>query len=261
MKSTHAAVLNMLVRVQRFLNLNGDTLGTINESGYRAILDEAVTTLGESDVTQAGSKRAVAAQVAKERVLRNALKVNNMRPIATVAAAQLRQVPEFLALKMPPVRTTSRALVASAGAMAEAAATYSATFVDAGLPTNFLTALNSSRDALNSAINSRSTTKSTLTGATASIAAEASRGRQAVKVLDSLVEPLIAGNVALLTQWQTAKRIGGKAQPIANSSIDAAAKGPVIPTAPTASSTPAVQPTITQPQPTATPSASASASA
>lgn len=244
MKSTHAAVLNMLVRVQRFLDSNGDSLGTVNQSGYRAVLDEAVATLSASDVTQTGSKRTVAAQVAKERVLRNALRLNNMRPIAQVAAAQLRQVPEFVELKMPSVQATSRALIAAAGAMGAAAAGYTKTFVDAGLSANFLTTLASASDALSAAINSRTTTKSTLRGATASIAAEATRGRQAVNVLDSLVEPLIAGDVALLTQWQTVKRIGGKGQPIANTTIDAAAKGPVPLPTPTQESTPPAQPTV-----------------
>jgi hypothetical protein len=45
-------------------------------------------------------------------------------------------------------------------------------------------------------------------------------------VLDSLVEPLIQGNLALLGQWTAAKRFGGKASAPTSTSIDAAARGP-----------------------------------
>ncbi len=39
MQSNQAAVLNTLVRVQRFLDANKDALGTINDSGHRAAHD------------------------------------------------------------------------------------------------------------------------------------------------------------------------------------------------------------------------------
>jgi hypothetical protein len=71
-------------------------------------------------------------------VLRNALKLNHLRPVATVAAAHLRQVPDFAALKMPPKNATSRGLIAWAAAMKTAASTYADAFVGAGLPSDFL---------------------------------------------------------------------------------------------------------------------------
>jgi hypothetical protein len=227
MQSDHAAVLNTLTRVQRFLDANGDTLGTINQSGSRQILDDVVTTLSSHAVNQTSSKRTGAAQVAKERVLRNALKLNQMRPIATIAAAQLRQVPEFTALKMPPANSTSRALIAWAGAMSDAALVYDKTFIAAGVPADFITRLHDAANALSDAMANRGATKSAQSGATAGLSAETARGRQAVKVLDSLVEPQLAGNIALLAQWKAAKRIGGKTVPVAGTTIDAAAKGPV----------------------------------
>ena len=69
-------------------------------------------------------------------------------------------------------------------------------------------------------------------GATIGLDAEATRGRQAVKVLDSLVEPLIQGNLALLGQWAAAKRFGGKVSAPTSTSIDAAARGPATSVAP-----------------------------
>lgn len=249
MQSTHTAVLNTLTRVQRFLDTNGPTLGSINQSGYRAILDDVVTTLSAHAVTQTTTKRMSAAVVAKERVLRNALKLNHMRPIVAVAAAQLRQVPEFLALKMPPITSTSRALVAWSGAMSNAASAYTKTFVDAGLPADFLAQLQAASDALNTALTARGATKAAQRGASAGLDAEASRGRQAVKVLDSLVEPLIAGNVSLLSQWKSAKRFAGRTTTVTDTSLDAASTGSASipepsasPVAPATAPTPAAAP-------------------
>ena len=225
MKTTHAAVLSTLTRVQRFLDINDAVLGTINKSAYRTVIDQTITALATHNVNQTTTKRAQSAHTAKQRVLRNALKVNHMRPIATIAAVQLRQVPEFAALKMPVGAGSSLSLIAAAGAMKAAATNYASTFVAAGLAPDFLTQLKSSADALDATLSSKGANVTAHSGATAGLAAEASRGRQAVKVLDTLVEPQLAGNIPLLTQWKTAKRVGGKTHAITSTSVDAAAKG------------------------------------
>ena len=235
MQATNATVLNTLQRVQRFMDSNASALGTVNTSGYRRILDDVVATLSAHAVTQAASKRVGSAETAKQRVLRNALKLNAMRPIAAVAAAQLKQVPEFHSLKMPSANTTSARLVAAAGAMGEAATSYEQAFIDAGLPADFLARLSTASNALNASLTNRGNTAGNQVGATAGIKAETVRGRETVRVLDALVEPQLAGNAVLLVQWNSAKRFGGKSTGISSTTVDAAAKGvagTVIPPAP-----------------------------
>jgi hypothetical protein len=238
MQTAHSTVLNTLMRVQRFMDTSADALGALNESGSRRTLDDVVTSLSSHAVNQAASKRVGSAETAKQRVLRNALKVNHMRPIATVAKAQLKQVPEFLALKMPAANTTSRRLIAAAGAMAVAAKNYAKTFTDAGNPADFLQQLQTAASALDASLTDRGATTSTQSGATAGLKAETARGRDAVKVLDSLIEPQLAGDTVLLVQWKSAKRFGGKSTNVTSASIDAAAKGPSNGTAPKSSPTP-----------------------
>ena len=261
MKSSQATTLNTLTRVQRFLDANGPSLGDINASGYRKILDDVIDKLSAHAANQTTTKRTAAAESAKERVLRNALKLNHMRPIATVAGAQLRQVPDFAALKMPPKNATSRLLIAWTAAMKNAAGEYVSAFVGAGLPADFLDQLRSAADALGNSIANRTSNGAAQRGATVGLDAEATRGRQAVKVLDSLVEPLIHGDLALLGQWTAAKRFGGKASAPTSTSIDAAARGPatsVTPAAPDSESaaepTPAPQPVVTPAAPAPSPS-------
>ncbi len=259
MNASHAATLNTLTRVQRFLDVNGSSLGDINASGYRKILDDVVTKLSAHAADQTTSKRTAAAETAKERVLRNALKLNCMRPIATVAAAQLRQVPDFAALKMPPKNATSRTLITWAAAMKTAAGEYTDAFVGAGLAADFLDQLQSAADALSNSITNRTSTGAAQRGATIGLDAEATRGRQAVKVLDSLIEPLVQGNLALLGQWTAAKRFGGKASAPTSTSIDAAARGPA--TSASSSAGAATSPASASAAPPATEPAPASSSA
>ena len=75
--------------------------------------------------------------------------------------------------------------------MKTAAGEYSDAFVGAGLPAGFLDQLKGAADALGNSLTNRTSNGAAQRGATIGLDAEATRGRQAVKVLDSLVEPLI----------------------------------------------------------------------
>ena len=75
--------------------------------------------------------------------------------------------------------------------MKTAAGEYSDAFVVAGLPADFLDQLQAAADALGKSLTNRTSNGAAQRGATIGLDAEATRGRQAVKVLDSLVEPLI----------------------------------------------------------------------
>ena len=232
MQSSHQSVLNTLVRVQRFLDSHDSLLGSVNQSGYRGVLDEAAAALSEHAAVQTTSKRTSASEAAKERVLRSALKLNHMRPIATVAAAQLSHAPQFVALKMPPTNATSRALIAWASSMSTAASAYTSIFVAAGLPADFDAELLAASNALAETIGNRHLNRTQLTGATAGLDEQSTRGRQAVKVLNSLVEPKLRGSLSLLTAWNTAKRFTGRSTGVPATTVDAAASGPSVVQAP-----------------------------
>ncbi len=226
MESAHVTVLNALVRVQRFLDDKSQIVVKANRSNYRMALDDVVMKLSEHATTQTYARRASRGQAAKERVVRNALKLNHMRPIAAVAASMLRDVPEFKALTMPPQYISSRNLIAWAGAMYKAAAPYEATFTSAGFDSDFLAQMRRAADQLSETIADRGATKTTQAGATAGLSDECARGRKTLRVLDALVEPQLGGDIALLVEWKACKRFGGRRLPIAGASLDAAAGTP-----------------------------------
>jgi len=222
MQTQHSAVLNALQRAQRFMDANAASLGTLNSSGYRRVLDDVVEALSGHAVNQATSKRVGSGETARQRVLRNVLKLNHMRPIAAVAAAQLKLVPEFTALRMPAANSTSRALIAAAGAMGAAATKYAKTFTDAGLSTDFLVKLDQAAVDLNDAIGNRGSTRTLQNAATAGLRSQTAKGRETLKVLDSLIEPQLQGDQVLLVQWKAARRIGGKTPAVPRTTVDAA---------------------------------------
>jgi hypothetical protein len=106
--------------------------------------------------------------------------------------------------------------------MGKAAANYTPTFVAAGLPADFLAKLQAATDALSDSLALRGHTVSAGAGATAGLDAEAARGRKALKVLDSLVVPIIADDDALLAQWRSAKRFRGKTPSLAGTTAETA---------------------------------------
>ena len=227
MQSKQVLVQDTLTRVQRFLDEHADVVGDVNTSEFRAVLNASVDKLAMHAVDQTSSIRGAVAETAQERVLRSKLRLNHMRPIAAVARAKLHEIPELVAVAMPSADTNSRELIACASAMAFVAALNEQTFVAAGLPKDFLARLSAAAGALEDILATRGETRSAQVGATSGLGAEASRGRRAIRVLDALVEPLIAGDISLLAEWKAAKRFAGRTPTIDESSIDAAASGPV----------------------------------
>ena len=225
MQAKHVTVLNTLQRVQRFMDTNTEALGAVNTAGYRRALDDTVTALKDHAVNQSASQRQGQGETAKQRALRSALRENHMRPIATIAAAELRQVPEFVAFGMPSPNLTSQRLIAAAGAMGKAALGYEGIFITGGLAPDFLQQLQAAADAVSQSLTDRGTSTTTQAAATAGLDATTERGRGIVRVLDSLILPQLAGNAALLTQWKTAKRFVGKTKPVPTSTFQAAAIG------------------------------------
>jgi hypothetical protein len=109
--------------------------------------------------------------------------------------------------------------------MGKAAQGYENVFIGGGLPSDFLAQLQAAADAVSQSLTDRGTSTTTRAAATAGLNAATDRGRAVVRVLDSLIQPVLAGNAALLTQWKTAKRFVGRTSRIPATTFQAAAIG------------------------------------
>lgn len=207
MRTIDSTVLTTLMQARSFIDGHRPELGTIESAGYRQKLIDTIDALAQHAVDQAAADRMGDAQLARERALTAALRINHMRPIAAIAAARLRDVPEFTAFQMPPQRIRTTELAIAAEAMAKVARQYTSVFVDAGLAEDFSEQLDAAAESLRQCFVDRQTAGTKRHAATAGLRLEASRGRKVLRVLSSLIEPGLKNDEALLAAWHSARHI------------------------------------------------------
>ena len=193
-------------RVQLFMTEHPAPAGMSYERP-RVVLNEVVTRLSGHSVDQAGGGRLSRAERQREKVLQRSVRAL-LNPISTIAKAELAQSPGIEnALKMPKPGIGTTALIAEARAMREAVSQYSATFVDNGMPANFLEELDAAIEELRSAVIGKARNVGTKAGARAGIAQEVKRGRSAIQKLDAIVRTAFRGQKDVLAKWRVAKRV------------------------------------------------------
>lgn len=212
MKYEQGRVLEALHAVQAFLDKHADVLGAINTSGARKNVDDIAAELQAHAVQQDGGLRKSVGETSKQRELRLALRFA-MRPIAEVAAAKLREAPQFAALRLPSWKRRGMAMVAAAHAMADAAVGHGEIFTAAGLPAGFIDQLRNAAEALSASFGVRRDGQTARMGATRGLRETERRGRLALRVVDSLVVPALGHDEALLAAWRGARRIQRKPGP------------------------------------------------
>jgi len=114
MLDRQGAVLETLLRIQRFLEDFTAMFGAVNQSEARKRLDDTVTQIGSHAVAQVGGHRTSQGETARQQLLRLALRNDHMRPIAVIASQKLREQPEFTKLLLPPVKVLGPMLTAAA---------------------------------------------------------------------------------------------------------------------------------------------------
>lgn len=246
MQFNQEAVLETARQIQRFLDDNTALLDAVNQSTARKRLDETVAQLAAHSVTQVAGRRTAQGETAKQRALREALRSDYMQPIAVIASQQLRQQPEFKALRMPPWNLRGARLASVAQDMANAAEKYTDLFVQEGLPPDFVAQLRAATDRLDQSIGTRGQSRGLQAGATKGLKEQAKQARGLFRVLDSQVRPKLGTNDDLLRQWQLAIHVRR-----ARTGSTTAAGG----TPPAATPSSPATPAAPSPAPTATPAA------
>ncbi len=193
-------------RVRDFLAAN-PVVGTAGELGKQSqVLDEVIEQLAHSGEEQDANVRQSLLETRRQKALRDTLREKHMAPISRIAR-NVYGVPGMEnALFMPKLRADSEALVDAARGMAQAAARDPRIFTDHGLAASFLDNLRSATDAIANAIPNRVDHRRRKTIATKTVAELVKRGRNAVRLLDAIVAPRLAGDPELLASWNTLKR-------------------------------------------------------
>ena len=224
MRHSQGQVFNTGRRIQTFLDANDSLFSGINKSATRAELDTVVTALGNDVGLQATGRTTARGESANQRTLRLALRLNHMRPIASIAKLRLRTVPNFAALTLPPPHLTGKSLVAHATGMGGAAKPYEQVFVDGGLPADFLDRLSAATAAVEASLVTRATARGQQSQATGSLKQLEIRGRRLFRALNDLVVPVLSADVAhsgLLAEWKSVRRVALKPGPIVGAEMAA----------------------------------------
>jgi hypothetical protein len=200
---------DMLRRVQQFLdNDTAAKLGALNASAARKEFDRVVAGMAANERTQATSTLNAKSETAVKSVLRRELVMHHMRPVATIAAAHLGDVPGFTALRLPPKGIRVAVLVEAAMAMADAARAHQAVFVANGLSADFADALVRAAAAVRASIDARAQSIMSRAGAREGLRATASRAYLVLRMLDTQVQSALVDDPKTLAEWKSAKRIG-----------------------------------------------------
>lgn len=140
MKFLQNAVLAALKRVQLFIDAYAAVLAALLDlTAARKCLDAVVASFNDHAYNQDATDRGVKGETAKQYQLRVRLRGERMEPIALIARKNLRSTPEFVALQMPKPTVRGEAFLASATAVADAAAIHKDIFIAHGMPKPFST--------------------------------------------------------------------------------------------------------------------------
>jgi len=233
MKTTQGNVLFSLRNVQGFLQDNAARLAAVIDNVMTKRLNDAIVTLSGHATDQVQTFIDAKSTTQTQEALRTELIQFHMAPINRIAKLELGSTPELSPFLMPRGKPTIEKLKTYADGMSAAAAKYSATFIAAGLPSDFITQLDDVAAAMVQAQSVRARKGAARQGATTSLQAMLTTARRIVHVLDPLVRKVIGKDPGLLTNWKVAKRVprtGSPATPAAPAA-SAAPAAPVIPAA------------------------------
>ena len=215
MRAEQIRKFDMLRRVQQFLDEFAVQLFAASAAAARKALDQLVADMRANEAEQASNTLNAKSQTAAQAVLRVKLVKDHMRPVALIAAAHLRDVPEFKALQVPKVGVKAAVLVQDANAMAEAAKPYQDVFVGNGRPETFVDDLVAAAGAVRASIDARGKSIGAKAAARDGLKATATRAHSVLRFLDAQVKSAAADDPKILAAWNSAKRIGkGKVVPI-----------------------------------------------
>ena len=185
---------------------SGLLLGTVDFTGARRCLDELLTIFTEQSTEQEAGHIGARDGTAERHKLHVKLRKEHMEPIAAIAQLTLWDVPEFVTLQMPKARGASEFL-ASARAMANAAAIHKEAFVNRGLPPTFLDDFESAIATLEEASSDREQNLVRRARATQKLKQAAKQTSVTLRVLDALVRQAVGDNETLMRGWQAARFI------------------------------------------------------
>lgn len=193
-------------RVDEFLAAHTPPDLVASFAPHVAELRQVMTALPVVSQEQDAVRRSARGETQRQKALRQELWKIHMLPLARLAreAFGVPGLPE--ALRMPKLSADNDRLLAVARGMADAAEVQKAVFVREGLKDDFVVQLRAAAMRLSDSLLVRVASVRRRVKATAAVEAQVSRGRRAVRKINAILSPRLAGNAELIAAWENAKR-------------------------------------------------------
>jgi hypothetical protein len=213
MEARQQKVLARFGQVMTFLSANTSRIDQTTIANQRQVLASAIVQINgfAQDQIRKGTETVLAQSLSSARV---SLRDTYMRQLVTVGqhtlTGQHEGDPDVANAKqiftLPGTRTNPLTLIAAAQAMLQIATSYAAVFTLNGVN---LDAVAAAIHALQTAVKAAGSALRVSRGATQGIVAQIKVGHGAVSLLDVVIRPQLAGDAAVLAQWNSVKRAAG----------------------------------------------------
>ena len=229
MQVKHTQVLQWARRVRDFLVDYDVKSGVAELSVVRAELDGALGRLTANAAAQEAITKQSRVQTTEIRRIRATLRDGLLKPIIRMSRTMDLEINGAqITFALPHFRVDSERLAAAADAMVTALNVVGPHFVARGFAANFVEQVTTATKALRDAIDQRAAQLSRRTGTTAAMERDGTRVTQLVRVIDTLVRPVIESNPELLATWENvvavrqSTRSGGAVAPTSAASTSPA---------------------------------------
>jgi hypothetical protein len=212
MKWRENAVLKTGQEVLGFLNDHAAEVGPVNKSVERRVLEAAVAALDAAAAAQNAEKTAMTSLTKEKNARRQDLLGDHMRPVVAIAGKLTKTgtslTPDIQTMRMPKRRTSDLGLRLKALGMAKAVVKYTDQYVAQQMPPDFAKQARRAVNDLNSMLNARDLSVMNHVRATGAAAQQTSIVREAIKVLNGLVDSRLRriGRLDLVEAWKVVKR-------------------------------------------------------
>ena len=229
---------NMLVRVKEFGATHADLFPAGSVGGTTFVeLGAAVDGIDVHAVSQASGRTDAQKGALGKATARTAL-CDAVGAIVRMAGGMAVADPAVGKTFQAPVNRSNKELVTRAREFVSSAAPYSAALVARGLPSTFVTDLQSTLSAFEGAVNAHATAKQAHINARANISAAFDAALAVLQQLDPIVDYRIGSDPGLVAAWQSARHVEKAAVRAAKPTPQPPSANPEKPTAPVAAVTP-----------------------
>jgi hypothetical protein len=196
----------------------------------RQELDDALGQLTANAAAQEAITKQSRVQTTEILRLRTSLRDSHLKPIVRMSRTMKLEINgSGITFVLPKPTVNNERLAAAGDAMVTALKTFGPEFVARGFASNFVEQLSNATKALRDAIDHRSAQVARRNGTTAALERDGTRMVQLVRVIDTLVRPVIQSDQELLATWDNVVALPQPPKPT----------GAVVVTKPAASTPPA----------------------